>query len=132
MKAHFHNQKDLFEVVNPKKSTWSPPEDQFGSLELFIQQCRHDIDTLPKFRPKRPINLTESELSALKSLLARNDIVIKPADKGGALVVWRADLYRDEAHRQLTDTAFYSRVDRDLTPTHQHHLQHHPRFYHQW
>ncbi len=102
-----------------KKSTWSPPEDQFGSLELFIRQCRHDIDTLPKFRPKRPINLTESELSALKSLRAHNDIVIKPADKGGALVVWRADQYRDEAHRQLSDTAFYSRVDRDLTPTHQ-------------
>ncbi len=74
LKAHFHNQtsipqKDVFEAVNPKKSTWSPPEDQFGSLELFIRQCRHDIDTLPKFRPKRPINLTESELSALKSLV---------------------------------------------------------------
>ncbi len=54
-----------------------------------------------------------------KSLCARNDIVIKPADKGGALVDWRADLYRDGAHRQLSDTAFYSRVDRDLTPTHQ-------------
>ncbi len=124
LKAHFHNQtsipqKDVFEAVNPKKSTWSPPEDQFGSLELFIRQCRHDIDTLPKFQPKRPINLTESELSALKSLHARNDIVIKPADKGGALVVRRADLYRDEAHRQLNDTDFYSRVDRDLTPTHQ-------------
>ena len=90
-----------------------------GVGNSFIRQCRHDIDTLPKFRPKRPINLTESELSALKSLRACNDIVIKPADKGGALVVWRADLYWDEAHRQLSDTAFYSRVDRDLTPTHQ-------------
>ena len=77
----------------------SPPEDQFGSLELFIRQCRHDIDILPKFRPNRPLNLTKSELSALKSLRARNDIVIKPADKGGALVVWRGDLYGDEAHR---------------------------------
>ncbi len=124
LKAHFHNQtsipeKDVFEAVNPKKSTWSPPEDLFGSLELFIRQCRHDIDTLPKFRPKRPLNLTESELSALKSLRARNDIVIKPADRGGALVVERTDLCRGEAHRQLSDTAFYSRVDRDLTPTHQ-------------
>ncbi len=84
MKAHFHNQtipqKDVFEAVNPKKSTWSPPEDLFRSLELFIRQCQHDIDTLPKFRPKRPLNLTES-------LRARNDIVIKPAYKGGALVV---------------------------------------------
>ena len=103
MKAHFHNQtsipqKDVFEAFNPKKSTWSPPEDQFGSLELFIRQCRYDIDTLPKFRPQEPINLTESELSSLRSPRARNDIVIKPADKRGALVVWRADLYRDEAH----------------------------------
>ncbi len=62
------HQNDVFEAVHPKKSTWSPPEDQFGSLELFIRQCRHDTDTLPKFLPKRPINLTESELSAFKSL----------------------------------------------------------------
>lgn len=37
-----------------------------------------------------------------------------PADKGGALVVWRADLYRNEAHQQLSDTAFHSRVDMDF------------------
>ena len=35
--------------------------------------------------------------------------VIKPADKGNAL----------EALRQLGDTAFYVRVDKDLTSTHQ-------------
>ena len=124
LKAHFHNQpsvphKDVFEAINPKKSSWSPPDDQYGSLELFIRQCRHDIDILPKFRPKRPSNLTPSEFSALNSLRARNDIVIKPADKGGALVVWKADLYREEANRQLSDTTFYSRVDKDLTSTHQ-------------
>ena len=111
LKAHFHNQpsvphKDVFEAINPKKSSWSPPDDQYGSLELFIRQCRHDIDLLPKFRPKRPSNLTPSEFSALNSLRARNDIVIKPADKGGALVVWKADLYREEANRQLSDTTF--------------------------
>ena len=55
LKAHFHNQpsiphKDVFEAVNPKKSAWSPPDDQYGSLELFIRQCQYDIDLLPKFR----------------------------------------------------------------------------------
>ena len=73
LKAHFHNQpsvphKDVFEASNPKKSSWSPPDDQYGSLELFIRQCRHDADLLPKFRPKRPSNLTPSEFSALNSL----------------------------------------------------------------
>jgi hypothetical protein len=38
---------------------------------------------------------------------------------GGALMVWRADLYRNEAHRKLGDTIFYIRVDKDLASTHQ-------------
>ena len=38
----------------------------------------------------------------------RKDIVIKAADKGGAVVVWRADLYQKEALRQLSDTSFYA------------------------
>ena len=63
--------------------------------------------------------LFDNEFSALQSLHARNDIVIKPADKGGALVVWRADIYRNEAHRQLGDATFYRRVDKDLTSIHQ-------------
>ena len=41
--------------------------------------------------------------------------VIKPADKGGAVVVWRTDLYKQEAFRQLADTKFYAKVNKDLT-----------------
>ena len=44
---------------------------------------------------------------------------MKAADKGGALVVWRADLYQKEALRQLSDTSFYAKVDKDLTSTNQ-------------
>ena len=44
----------------------------------------------------------------------RKDIVIKAADKGGAVVVWRANLYQKEAWRQLSDTSFYPKVDKDL------------------
>jgi hypothetical protein len=65
-------------------------KDQPGSFERFIRHCRHDIEQLPKFRPKRPSNFTDNEFSALQSLHARNDIVIKPAAKGVVLVVWRA------------------------------------------
>ena len=105
LEAFFHYKssipRDVFEAIKTKKSTWTPMEVQHGSLELFIRQCRHDIEHLPKFKPKRPCNLTEAEFSAC------DDIVIKPADKGGALVVRRADLYRNKAQRQLTDSAFY-------------------------
>ena len=44
---------------------------------------------------------------------------MKGADKGGALVVWRADLYQKEALRHLSDTSFYAKVDKDLTSTNQ-------------
>ena len=44
---------------------------------------------------------------------------MKAADKGGALVVWRVDLYQKEALRQLSDTSFYAKVDKDLTSTNQ-------------
>lgn len=39
--------------------------------------------------------------------------VIKPADKGGAVVVWKQDLYTQEANRQLSDNRFYQRLDSD-------------------
>ena len=54
---------------------------------------------------------------ALKNLSKRKDIIVKAADKGGALVVWRADLYQKEALRQLSDTSFYAKVDKDFTST---------------
>ena len=56
---------------------------------------------------------------ALKNLSKRKDIIVKAADRGGGLVVWRADLYQKKALRQLSDTSFYAKVDKDLTSTNQ-------------
>ena len=47
LKAHFHNQsstynKDIFVEVNPKKSSWSPPEEQFRLL-IFLSD---NVDTI--------------------------------------------------------------------------------------
>ena len=50
-----------------------------------------------------------------KKVWKNADIVIKAADKGGEAVVWRAYLYQKEALRQLSDTSFYAKVDKDLT-----------------
>ena len=59
------------------------------------------------------------EKAALENLSKRKDLIVKAADKGGALVVWRADLYQKEALRQLSDTSFYTKVDKDLTSPNQ-------------
>ena len=57
--------------------------------------------------------------TALINLKNRNDLVIKTDDKGGATVVWRTDLYQQEAIRQLSDQTFYTKVNKDQTSANQ-------------
>jgi len=40
-------------------------------------------------------------------------------DKGGAVVVWPTDFFRQEAFRQLSYTSFYAKVDKDLPSANQ-------------
>ena len=89
-------------------------------LDFFINKCRHDINKLNFNRNTKFSNLSSEERVALKNLSKRKDIIVKAADKGGALlVVWRAALCQKEALRQLSDTSFYAKVDKDLTSTNQ-------------
>ena len=69
----------------------------------------------PNFRSKRNYsNLTSAELTAIKSLCKHKDIIIKQADKGACVVVWRRDLYLKESLSQLENnlnsSLFYSKV----------------------
>ena len=85
---------------------------RFGLGHPFIQKLKFNCDT--KFS-----NLSSEEWVALKNLSKRQDIIVKSADKGGAVVVWRSDLYKEEALRQLSDTSFYAKVEKDLTSNNQ-------------
>ena len=66
-------------------------------------------------KPKHD-NFSKSDRSALYNLPKREDIVIKPADKGSAVVVMDRDHYVSEAERQLNDSTFYKPLDHDPTP----------------
>ena len=46
-------------------------------------------------------------------------MVVKSADKGGAVVVSQSDLYQKEALRQLSDTSLYAKIQKDLTSVNQ-------------
>ena len=62
-----------------------------------------------------PHNITKEESKAITSLKKREDIVIKPADKGGAVCVWNKDSYIEEGNTQLSDTKFYKEFSSDIT-----------------
>ena len=80
---------------------------------------RHAINKLNFNLNTKFSNLSPEEKAALENLSKRKDLIVKAADKGGALVVWRADLYQKEALRQLSETSFYAKVDKDLTSSNQ-------------
>ena len=63
-------------------------------------------------------NLSKLEQTAIKQLQERDDIVITKADKGGATVIMDVNDYIKEAERQLNDTEYYKKLDKDPTATH--------------
>jgi hypothetical protein len=60
-------------------------------------------------------NLTPAEKGPPKELKERDDIVIKSADKGSAIVVMDKVDYLEEANRQLMEERFYKKLDSDPT-----------------
>ena len=62
-----------------------------------IEQDLHRL----KYRQPRKKNLTKEEYQSIKSLRNHPDIIIKPADKGSAIVIQDKEYYVKEGERQL-------------------------------
>ena len=65
-------------------------------------------------------NISREERRAIKNLSNNKTIVIKPADKGSAVVVMDRIDYINEGYKQLSDEKFYKKIEHDLTA---HHMQ---------
>ena len=132
LKAHLHNkeqhsnepQRDELESLKPKESNWTPLDGQFTSGDFFVKKCCVEIQKLNFNKSLKFSNLSKEEWTAHQNFKTRDDIVIKPADKGGAVVVWHTDLYKQEAFRQLADTKLYAKVNKDLSQANQKIVRH--------
>ena len=71
-----------------------------------------------KLRNPPKTNLTMEEKQRLNLLQNNQHIVIKPADKGSAIVIMDRTDYITEATRQLSDNKFYTKTQVDLTGPH--------------
>ena len=90
------------------KSTWNPPKGS-PALELFLNKVKEDIFSVLPGRPKK-FNLNREEYLTMRSLQNDRSVIIKPADKGSAVVVWDRQDYLKEAERQLSDSSIYKEV----------------------
>ena len=90
-----------------------PPNDRERALNTFLDAVKLDITT---GKPNTVHdNLTTTERQAIRQLKQRQDVIIKPADKGSGTVVMDKTWYIDECNRQLTDTKFYRLLNEDIT-----------------
>ncbi|XP_077111244.1 uncharacterized protein LOC143767108 [Ranitomeya variabilis] len=98
------------------RSNFCPPR-TYHAAETFISLVDKEIDSL--IHQQRlglfPLhsNLSTTEKQALSSLHTNNSIIVKPADKGGAIVVMNRTQYIGEIYRQLADTNTYDIIPRD-------------------
>ena len=95
---HFHPFKS--------SSGWTPPPGKDPFIDSFTGNLTTNTVNQPP--PTRYGNsLNTGELQALKDLKLHNDIVIKPADKGGAIVLQNIKRYIEEGLRQLSNPENY-------------------------
>ena len=77
-------------------------------------------------------NLTKEEYKAVRSLNNNKDIIIKPADKGSAIVILNKQSYINEGQRQLHNTQFYEEKKSDLTGEVIHRIMYMSTICHKW
>ena len=82
--------------------------------ELENNALIHDFFRYTKNRDEN--NLTTQEKAAMRELKKNREIVIKPADKGGATVILDRDAYVAEALRQLQNTTYYAEIPTTVAP----------------
>ena len=97
-----------------KRSTWCPERNRDAILETYVSLLEKKILSQDlNIRCHR--NLSQDEQEALENLRRYEDIIIKPADKGLAVVVMDRARYVGEAMRQLSDKDVYLPLSNDPT-----------------
>ena len=102
------------------KSRWTPAPNVDVFLDAFIEAVKNDFHKL-KLRshhenPNK--NLSTEESKALIHLKNNDNIIIKKADKGTAVVIMNRNDYIKEGIRQFSDANFYVKLDYDPTTDH--------------
>ena len=115
LQYHFRHQKDKTISLFRVKSHWQPPEYTFKPLTKYFNNVLTDINKLYRHTTPNTDNMTPDDITALGEIKAMKDFVVKPADKGGKIVIWPVEQYLTEAIRQLSDTKYYAQQTIDHT-----------------
>lgn len=110
--AYFRN--GLTKKVTPftEPSNWTPPlETLQPPVKTLIDQ---DLKTFKKQYKliEEKTNISWEDSKTLRDLKSLKSIVIKPADKGSAIVILSREQYILEAERQLNNPVYYKKLEK--------------------
>ncbi|XP_041471891.1 uncharacterized protein LOC121421287 [Lytechinus variegatus] len=98
------------------KPKWTPPEGRNVYIDRFTANIENQLDHFLHNARQPETSVTEKmQRKSITSLKNNRDIIIKPADKGGAVVVQDITSYKEEVTRQLSDNTFYETLSKDPT-----------------
>ena len=98
------------------KSSFNPPVSSMPvEVQAFESAVLREINQLCPLDPGVFHNMSTRESMAVKTMSMDRTIIIKPADKGGATVVWDRRDYQTECLRLLDDTRNYRKLESDPT-----------------
>ena len=98
-------------ILRPSKG-WKPEDSECDPNIMKYKTCViHDIESKLMLKSKPRFNTSKHERQAIVTLRKNTDIVIKPADKGGAIVIMNKEDYIKEGERQLANTTHYQKIE---------------------
>ena len=102
-------------ILRPSKG-WKPEDSECDPNIMKYKTCvMHDMESKLMIKTRPRYNTTKEERKAISTLRKNLDIVIKPADKGGAIVILNKTDYIKEGERQLANTDHYKHIE-DIKP----------------
>ena len=88
------------------KSLFNPQVVNNQHIEVFSKMVLKDLDQLKVKKLPNPMAIHKG----IKMLEENKEVIIRPADKGGAIVVLAKDYYYEELAKQLEDTNTYIKL----------------------
>ncbi|XP_033120928.1 uncharacterized protein LOC117120039 [Anneissia japonica] len=98
---------------------FTPPTGRNPYIDSFAKAAKSHLDIFiqKNLTTQQTDNLTPKERTAMRNLRQNKDIVIKQADKGGAITLMDRSRYIDEVNKQLSDEHFYEQLPSDCSQT---------------
>ena len=111
LECYFERKKERKKIPFTPKSEWTPSSNKLPhNIHQIIRADNYALAHLNwGIQPGK--NLNQEETNALKELQTNRQIILKPADKGSAVVLMDREDYVWEGNRQLNNSNYYRKLD---------------------